>query len=113
MAVASNGTKQDGGLDSVFNFDIYSLSKKKEKVLKWNAFDAASATYILTPEDIRRSGASSIPEVLRLVPGVQVARIDGNKWAISIRGFNNQFSNNLLGLIDGRTVSTPLFSGVF
>ncbi len=94
--------------DSIFNFDIYSLSKKKE-----NAFDAPSATYILTSEDIRRSGMTSIPEALRLIPGVQVSRIDGNKWTISIRGFNNQFSNKLLVLIDGRTVYTPLFSGVF
>lgn len=102
----ANSEKKSG--DSVFNFDIYSLSKKKE-----NAFDAASATYILSSEDIRRSGMTSIPEVLRLVPGVQVSRIDGNKWTISIRGFNNQFSNKLLVLMDGRTVYTPLFSGVF
>lgn len=94
--------------DSIFSFDIYSLSKKKE-----NAFDAASATYVLGSEDIRRSGATSIPEALRMVPGVQVARIDGNKWAITIRGFDNQFSNKLLVMIDGRTVYTPLFSGVF
>ncbi len=92
---------------SVFNFEIYSLSKKKE-----NAFDAASATYILSSEDIRRSGVTSIPEALRLVPGVQVSRIDGNKWTISIRGFSNQYSNKLLVLMDGRTIYTPLFSGV-
>jgi iron complex outermembrane recepter protein len=102
----ANSEKKSG--ESVFNFDIYSLSKKKE-----NAFDAASATYILTSEDIRRSGLTSIPEVLRLVPGVQVSRIDGNKWTISIRGFSNQYSNKLLVLMDGRTVYTPLFSGVF
>ena len=92
---------------SIFNFDIYSLSKKKE-----SSFDAASATYVLTSEDIRRSGATYIPEVLRLVPGMQVSRIDGNKWAISIRGSDHQFSNKLLVMIDGRTVYTPLFSGV-
>jgi iron complex outermembrane recepter protein len=97
--------KKDGA--SIFNFDIYSLSKKKE-----NSFDAASATYVLSSEDIRRSGMTTIPEVLRLVPGLQVSRIDGNKWTISIRGFSNQFSNKLLVLIDGRTVYTPLFSGV-
>lgn len=94
--------------ESVFNFDIFSLSKKKE-----NAFDAASATYILSSEDIRRSGATSIPEALRMIPGIQVSRIDGNKWAITARGFNRQFSNKLLVMIDGRTVYTTLFSGVF
>ncbi len=93
---------------SFFNPEIFSLSKKKE-----SAFDAPSATYILSSEDIRRSGATSIPEVLRMVPGLQVARIDGNKWAITARGFNRQFSNKLLVMIDGRTVYTTLFSGVF
>lgn len=106
QALAEDAAKKDSG--SIFNFDIYSLSKKKE-----SSFDAASATYVLSSEDIRRSGVSSIPEALRMVPGIQVSRIDGNKWTISIRGFNNQFSNKLLVLIDGRTVYTPLFSGVF
>ena len=94
-------------LNATFNPQIFSLSKKKE-----NAFDAASATYVLSSEDIRRSGATSIPEALRLVPGVQVARMNGNTWAITIRGFNRQFSNKLLVMIDGRTVYTQLFSGV-
>lgn len=92
----------------LFDTDIFSLSKKKE-----DAFDAPSSTYILTSEDIRRSGASSIPEALRLVPGLQVARMDGNKWAISARGFNSQFSNKLLVMVDGRTVYSPVFSGSF
>ena len=92
---------------NIFDTQIFSLSKKKE-----NSFDAPSATYILTSEEIRRSGATSIPESLRLVPGLQVARIDGNKWAISARGFNGQFSNKLLVMIDGRTIYTPVFSGV-
>jgi len=90
-----------------FDTQIFSLSKKKE-----NAFDAPSATYVLSSEEIRRSGATSIPEALRLVPGLQVARIDGNKWAISARGFNGQFSNKLLVMIDGRIIYTPVFSGV-
>jgi iron complex outermembrane recepter protein len=87
--------------------DIFSLSKKNE-----DAFDAASSIYVLSSDDIRRSGATSIPEALRLVPGLQVAKIDGHKWAISARGFNQQFSNKLLVMIDGRTIYTPLFSGV-
>lgn len=93
---------------SVFNFDLYSLSKKKE-----SSFDVAAATYTLTSEDIRRSGITSVPEALRLVPGVQVSRMDGNKWAISVRGFDRQYSNKLLVMVDGRIVYTTLFSGVF
>lgn len=91
-----------------FNPEIFSLSKKKE-----SAFDAPSATYVLGSEEIRRSGATSIPEALRLVPGLQVARINGNQWAISARGFNAQYSNKLLVMIDGRIIYTPVFSGVF
>ncbi len=88
--------------------DFFSLSKKKE-----SAFDAPSAVYVLSSEDIRRSGVTSIPEALRMVPGIQVSRIDGNKWAISSRGFDRQYSNKLLIMIDGRTVYTPIFSGAF
>ena len=91
-----------------FNPEIFSLSKKKE-----NAFDAPSATYVVGSEEIRRSGSTSIPEALRLVPGLQVARVAGNQWAISARGFNAQYSNKLLVMIDGRIIYTPLFSGVF
>lgn len=94
-------------LSSGFDPQIFSLSKKKE-----NSFDAPSANYVLTSEEIRRSGATSIPEALRLVPGVQVAKMNGNTYAISIRGFDRQFSNKLLVMIDGRTVYTSLFSGV-
>lgn len=95
---------------SNFDFDqsFYSISKKKE-----NSFDASSSNYTLTSEDIRRSGATSVAESLRLVPGLQVARIDGNKWAISSRGFNRQYSNKLLIMVDGRIVYTPLFSGAY
>ena len=75
--------------------------------------DTPAAVHILTQKDIRRSGATSIPELLRLVPGLQVARIDANKWAISSRGFNERFANKLLVLIDGRSVYQPSFSGVY
>jgi len=90
------------------NIDITSVSKKPEKLS-----NAAAAIYVITQEDIRRSGVTSIPEALRMAPGVQVARIDSNKWAISARGFNDRFANKLLVLIDGRSVYTPLFSGVY
>jgi iron complex outermembrane receptor protein len=87
---------------------FFSLNKKQE-----SAFDSPSAIYTLMPEDIRRSGTNSIPELLRLIPGVQVARINGNSYAITIRGFNRQFSNKLLVMINGRIIYTTLFSGVF
>jgi iron complex outermembrane receptor protein len=72
-----------------------------------------AAVYVITQEDIRRSGVRSIPDALRMVPGLDVARIDSNKWAITSRGFNGQFANKLLVLIDGRSVYTPLFSGIY
>lgn len=95
-------------LDQLKNIKVTSVSKKSE-----DAFDAAAAIYVITKEDIRRSGATSIAEALRMAPGVQVARAGANKWAISIRGFNQQFSNKLLVLIDGRIVYSPTFSGVY
>lgn len=85
-----------------------SVSKRPQKVA-----DSAAAVFVITQEDIRRSGATSIPEALRMVPGLEVARIDENKWAIGSRGFNGRFDNKLLVLIDGRSVYTPLFSGVY
>jgi iron complex outermembrane receptor protein len=75
--------------------------------------DASSSIYVITAEDIRRSGFGSIPEVLRLAPGVEVARDGALSWTISIRGFNSDLSNKLLVLIDGRSVYSPLFAGVF
>lgn len=86
-----------------------SLASRSEQPLS----EVAGAVHILSRDDIRRSGATSIPELLRLVPGMQVARIDANKWAISARGFNERFANKLLVQIDGRTVYTPAFSGVY
>jgi outer membrane receptor protein involved in Fe transport len=72
-----------------------------------------AAVSIVTQEDIRRSGATSIPEALRLVPGLEVARVDASQWAISARGFNDVFANKLLVLQDGRSIYSPVFSGVF
>ena len=95
-------------LEELMNIEITSVSKKEEKL-----FEAAAAVCVITGEDIRRSGVTSIPEALRMVPGMEVAHIDANKWAISSRGFNDLFANKLLVLIDGRSVYTPLFSGVF
>src|SRR5882757_450365 len=90
------------------NVEVTTASKEPEEVWK-----TAAAVYVLTQEDIRRSGATSIPEVLRLVPGVQVSRIDNDHWAVGIRGFADQFSKSMLVLVDGRSLYTPLFAGVY
>ena len=82
---------------------------RKEQTLQ----DTPSAVFVIHPEDLRRSGVRSIPEALRMAPGMQVARLDANKWAITCRGFDSRFSNKLLVLMDGRSVYTPLFSGVY
>ncbi len=96
------------GLEDLLKLEITSVSRRAQTVN-----DAASAVYVLTAEDIRRSGATSVPEALRMVPGVQVAQVDANKWSISIRGFNSRFNDKLLVMIDGRSVYTPTFSGVY
>lgn len=88
--------------------EVTSVSKKKQKLS-----EAAAAIFVITQNDIRRSGVTSIAEALRMAPGIQVARIDSNKWAISSRGFNSQIANKLLVLIDGRSVYIPSFSGVY
>src|SRR6266403_2259931 len=95
-------------LEDLMDLQVTSVSKRAQKLA-----DAAAAIFVITQDDIRRSGASSIPEALRMVPGLEVARIDENKWAIGSRGFNGRFDNKLLVLIDGRSVYTPLFSGVY
>jgi iron complex outermembrane recepter protein len=95
-------------MEDLMNMQVTSVSKRSQKLA-----DAAGAVFVITQDDIRRSGATNIPEALRMVPGIQVARIDENKWAIASRGFNGRFDNKLLVLIDGRSVYTPLFSGVY
>lgn len=95
-------------LEELMQVEVVLVSRREQTLL-----EAPAAVFLVTGEDIRRSGATSVPEALRLVPGLQVARIDANKWAISVRGFNGQFANKLLVLIDGRSVYTPLFSGVY
>jgi iron complex outermembrane recepter protein len=94
-------------LESLSSIEITSVSRKEQKIS-----DAAGAIYVITSEDIRRSGLSNIPELLRTVPGLNVAEIDANKWAITSRGFNERFADKMLVLMDGRTLYTPLTSGV-
>jgi iron complex outermembrane receptor protein len=95
-------------LEELMDIRVTTVARKPEKLS-----EVSAAVHVVTREDIRRSGATSLPAALRLVPGLQVARIDASKWAISARGFNNRFANKLLVLIDGRSVYSPLFSGVF
>jgi iron complex outermembrane recepter protein len=95
-------------LADLANVEVTTASKEPEQIWKTPA-----AIYVLTQEDIRRSGATGIPEVLRLVPGVEVARINSNQWSVGIRGFGSSFSKSVLVLIDGRSVYTPLFAGVY
>jgi len=95
-------------IEDLMNMEVTSASKKEQKLSR-----VAAAIFVITQEDIRRSGATNIPDVLRMVPGVQVAQINGSTWAITARGFNGQYSNKLLVLVDGRTVYSPIFSGTF
>src|SRR6202012_1802911 len=95
-------------IEDLMNIDVTSASKKEQKLSR-----VPAAIFVITKEEIRRSGATNIPDLLRMVPGLDVAQVTANTWAISARGFNNQYSNTLLVLIDGRSVFTPVFSGVY
>src|SRR5437660_7405134 len=95
-------------LEDLGNIEVTTASKEPVKASRTPA-----AIYVVTQEDIRRSGATSIPEALRLVPGVEVARIDSNTWSLGVRGFGSALSRSVLVLIDGRSVYTPLFAGVY
>lgn len=108
--VATNSVEDylDLPLEDLLSIKVTSVSRKKQQLN-----EVASAVYVITRDDIRRSGVTSIPEALRMAPGIQVSRIDANKWAIASRGFASQFTNKLLVLIDGRTVYSPSYSGVY
>lgn len=95
-------------LDELADVEVTIASRRPQRIV-----DTSSAVYVISADDIKRSGAKTIPDLLRMVPGVHVASIDANKWAISARGFNSRFAGNFLVLIDGRSVYTPLFSGVY
>ncbi|MGV0961122.1 MAG: TonB-dependent receptor plug domain-containing protein [Limnohabitans sp.] len=97
----------DMSLEELVDYRLMSMSRKEQRVA-----DMAAAAYVISAEEIRRSGAQSIPEALRLVPGLNVAQINHNSWAVSSRGFNERFSGKLLVQVDGRSVYSPLFSGV-
>jgi iron complex outermembrane receptor protein len=94
-------------LEELMQVMVTSVAKKEQTLA-----ETAAAAFVIQADDIRRSGASNIPEALRLAPGVQVAAIGNNKWAVSIRGQADRFANKLLVLVDGRSVYSPMFSGV-
>jgi iron complex outermembrane receptor protein len=95
-------------LEDLLNVKVTSVSKREQSLAR-----TAAAVFVITQEDIRRSGANSLPELLRMAPGVDVEQMDANAWAVSIRGFNARYSNKVLVLIDGRSVYSPAFSGVY
>jgi iron complex outermembrane receptor protein len=95
-------------LEELAELEVTTVSRKRERFV-----DTASAVSVITSEDIARSRATALPELLRLVPGVQVARITSNQWAIGVRGFASRLARSVLVQIDGRSVYTPLFAGTY
>jgi iron complex outermembrane recepter protein len=94
-------------IEDLMNIEITPASRKEQR-----AADVAAAVFVITHDDIRRSGLTTLPDVLRLAPGVDVAQINSNKWAVTVRGFNALFANKLLVLVDGRSIYNRIFSGV-
>jgi iron complex outermembrane receptor protein len=110
-AAAMSGDATDlfsADLGSLTNIEVTSVSKKKESIL-----DAASAVTVITQDDMQRSGLGSIPEMLRLVPGMDVAQTGSVQWDISARGFNGPYADKLLVLQDGRSLYSPIFAGTY
>lgn len=105
---ASAGDFAELSIEDLMNIKVTSVSKKEERVS-----ETASAIYVITQEDIRRAGVTTIADALRMAPGVNVAQVNAHTFAISARGFQGTLSNKLLVLIDGRTVYTPLYAGVY
>ena len=108
MAVWGQSGLAEASLEQLLDIQVTTVSKKEQKLAR-----TAAAVFVLGAEEIRRSGALTLPDLLRLVPGVQVAQIDANAWAIAIRGFNSRYSNKVLVLVDGRVVYNTTFSGVY
>jgi len=94
-------------LEDLMNMEVTSVSKKEQRLSQ-----APAAIYLITHEDIRRSGMTTMADLMRLVPGMNVGQIQGGAWAVSARGFNDNYSNKLLVLVDGRSVYSPTHAGV-
>ena len=93
--------------DELFSVQVTSVGRKAQQISK-----APASVFVLTAEDIHRSGARSIPEALQWVPGLTVLSVDGRSWAISIRGSARMYADQILVMIDGRSLYKPLFSGI-
>ena len=106
--VAERAPIINSSLEDLLQTEVTSVARKSQRLA-----DVAAAVFVITADDIANSGARSIPEVLRLAPGVDAVRISGDRWAVSIRGFTDRFANKLLVLVDGRNAYNPAFSGVF
>lgn len=107
QAASDPDALSDLSLEDLLTVDVVTASRKSQTVQ-----DVAAAVFVITREDIEHAGVTSIPELLRMAPGVNVARLSSGRWAVSARGFNGRFANKLLVLMDGRSIYSPLFSGV-
>ena len=107
QAQAEESNLLDLSLEELVDYRLTTMARKEQRVV-----DTAAAAYVITGEELRRSGALSIPEALRMVPGLNVAQISRDSWAVSSRGFLERFSSKLLVLVDGRSIYSPMFSGV-
>ncbi|MEX2301718.1 MAG: TonB-dependent receptor plug domain-containing protein [Bryobacterales bacterium] len=105
---AATGDLTELSLEDLLNIKVTSVARREQSVSQ-----SPSAVYVITQEDIRRSGVTTLPDALRMAPGVQVAQMDANKWAVSIRGFHGRFAAKLLVMIDGRSVYNAAFAGVY
>src|SRR5207302_638907 len=104
----SSNDLASASLESLMNTRVSSVSRHEEELRR-----TAAAVSIITRDDIRRSGATDVAELLRMVPGADVAQLTSSTWAVSARGFNKLYAKNLLVMVDGRTVYDPAFSGVY
>jgi iron complex outermembrane receptor protein len=94
-------------LEDLMNIEVTSVSRKEQRMSQ-----AAATIFVITQEQIARSGATNIPDLLGIVPGLDVSQMNANSWAVSARGFHRQFTDKLLVLVDGRAINTPLLGGV-
>jgi iron complex outermembrane receptor protein len=105
---AGKSDLSDFSLEELTKIEVSSVSRKDQELYKTPA-----AVYVITREDIRSSGVSNLPDFFRMVPGMQVAQVSANEWGVSARGFNSHFADKMLVLIDGRSIYSEIYSGVF
>jgi iron complex outermembrane receptor protein len=108
MQLIAQSTTEVPSLEELLKTDITSVSKKEKQL-----FDTPAAVYVVTREEIRASGARNIPDALRLAPGMEVAQINASTWDVGIRGFDERFSNKVLVMVDGRSLYSPIFGGIY